>query len=72
MGLDQYAYRIKEGQGFEIAYWRKHNRLQGWMENLWVEKGKPNSQKDGDGTPIIVVSQKGLNILERIYLSIMV
>ena len=52
MGLDQYAYRIKEGQGFEIAYWRKHNRLQGWMENLWVEKGMPNPQKDEAGNPI--------------------
>ena len=25
----------------ELAYWRKHPNLQGWMENLWVEKGKP-------------------------------
>lgn len=22
----------------EIAYWRKHPSLQGWMENLWFEK----------------------------------
>ena len=22
----------------EIAYWRKHNRLHGWMERLWREK----------------------------------
>ena len=22
----------------EIAYWRKHNRLHGWMEELWREK----------------------------------
>lgn len=22
----------------EIAYWRKHPNLQGWMENLWFEK----------------------------------
>jgi hypothetical protein len=22
----------------EIAYWRKHANLQGWMERLWVEK----------------------------------
>ena len=46
MGLDQYAYRIKNGEALEIAYWRKHNRLQGWMENLWIEKGKPNPQTD--------------------------
>ena len=35
MGLDQYAHCGEE----EIAYWRKHNRLQGWMENLYREKG---------------------------------
>ena len=23
----------------EIASWRKHNRLHGWMEELWREKG---------------------------------
>jgi hypothetical protein len=23
----------------EIAYWRKHNALHGWMENLYVSKG---------------------------------
>ena len=23
----------------EISYWRKHPCLQGWMENLWHEKG---------------------------------
>jgi len=26
----------------QIGEWRKHNRLQGWMENLWEEKGRPN------------------------------
>jgi len=38
MGLDQYAHRVDEnGERTEIACWRKHNRLQGWMENLWYE-----------------------------------
>ena len=23
----------------EVAYWRKHPNLQGWMEQLWREKG---------------------------------
>ena len=23
----------------ELAYWRKHPNLHGWMENLWKEKG---------------------------------
>ena len=40
MGLDQYAYRIKnDDDKEEIFYWRKHNRLQGWMERLYVKKG---------------------------------
>ena len=26
----------------EIAYWRKHPNLQGWMEQLWIEKGQPD------------------------------
>ena len=39
MGLDMYAFAKKEGQEKEeIAYWRKHNRLHGWMENLWQKR----------------------------------
>jgi hypothetical protein len=43
MGLDQYAERRdSNGEDCEIATWRKHNALQGWMENLWTLKtGKP-------------------------------
>jgi hypothetical protein len=42
MGLDQYAYAIdNNGEKEELAYWRKHPNLQGWMENLWQEKGCP-------------------------------
>jgi hypothetical protein len=33
----------------ELAYWRKHANLQGWMEALWVEKGKPMT--DGSEPP---------------------
>ena len=25
----------------ELAYWRKHPNLHGWMEQLWVKKGSP-------------------------------
>jgi len=40
MGLDQYASVRKEGQeDQEIAYWRKHPNLQGWMEDLWRSRG---------------------------------
>ena len=45
MGLDQYAYSKPSEESeeqTELAYWRKHNRLQGWMENLWEDKGRPN------------------------------
>jgi hypothetical protein len=44
MGLDQYAYATPQGtdEQEELAYWRKHNRLQGWMEALWEDKGRPN------------------------------
>ena len=42
MGLDQYAYKRKKGakkdDTTEIMQWRKHNRLHGWMEQLWREK----------------------------------
>ena len=27
----------------EIAYWRKHPNLHGWMEQLWERKGMPNT-----------------------------
>jgi len=47
MGLDQYAKAVKglqneDGewdQQYELAYWRKHPNLQGYMENLWRQNG---------------------------------
>ena len=48
MGLDQYAYVASQANldwngnnHRELSYWRKHPNLQGWMENLWNEKGRP-------------------------------
>lgn len=42
MGLDQYAFAVdNNGEKEELAYWRKHPNLQGYMENLWEAKGKP-------------------------------
>jgi hypothetical protein len=43
MGLDQYAYLANKADEDwenhqEIAYWRKHPNLQGWMEKLWLRK----------------------------------
>ena len=55
MGLDQYANARKgepttDDEGYtyyedsmELAYWRKHPNLQGWMENLYHEKGGDES-----------------------------
>ena len=47
MGLDQYAYAkvSEDGEEEEIAYWRKHNRLHGWMEKLWELKGNEVTQE---------------------------
>jgi len=44
MGLDQYAYAkpSEDGEQEELFYWRKHNRLHGWMEQLWEDKGRPH------------------------------
>jgi hypothetical protein len=47
MGLDQFAYALdKNNNKTEICYWRKHPNLQGWMENLWESKGRPNAHED--------------------------
>ena len=52
MGLDQYAYTGKrretndETDYVELAYWRKHNRLEGFMKELWIEKGRPDASKE--------------------------
>jgi hypothetical protein len=42
MGLDQMAYTKTEDGEQELASWRKHPNLQGFMEALWEEKGRPN------------------------------
>lgn len=43
MGLDMYAYRKGKCQSkknmTQIAEWRKHNRLHGYMTDLWIKKG---------------------------------
>lgn len=50
MGLDQFAYvqskNDSEDDTTELAYWRKHPNLQGWMENLWESKGRPLTDPD--------------------------
>jgi hypothetical protein len=47
MGLDQYANAIdNNGEMEELAYWRKHPNLQGFMEDLWNKKGCPGKPED--------------------------
>ena len=36
MGLDMMAQKVRKE---EIASWRKHNRLHGWMESRWRKLG---------------------------------
>jgi len=57
MGLDQYAYCIdNNGEKEELAYWRKHPNLQGWMENLWESKGRPGlGEINADGDAMVNV-----------------
>lgn len=53
MGLDMYAYAAaranadwNSGEQREIAYWRKHPNLHGWMEQLWHSRGGHNPSDD--------------------------
>jgi hypothetical protein len=53
VGLDMYAYaaakaydHTSESQSRELAYWRKHPNLHGWMEQLWRSKGGQDSSAD--------------------------
>jgi len=57
MGLDMYAYAIveggaKDGEEESLADWRKHNRLHGWMEERWEDKGRPNHEEHLDQSPM--------------------
>ena len=75
MGLDMYAYAAtqandsaKQGKLVqrEIAYWRKHPNLHGWMEQLWEHKGCPDGDKDDDFNGIeLELTWEDLEELER-------
>jgi hypothetical protein len=52
VGLDMYAYAAAKADlewngnnQREIAYWRKHPNLHGWMEQLWNSKGRPGVEQ---------------------------
>lgn len=46
MGLDMYAYSKakKDDAEKDLAYWRKHPNLHGWMEELWHARNEPGLQ----------------------------
>ena len=54
MGLDQYAYSAAKAESWdnskELAYWRKHPNLQGWMEARWIEKLSAQGIKPEDSS----------------------
>jgi len=69
MGLDQYAKTRdpKTGKAEEFKYWRKHNALHGWMENLWRSKGCPNRDEDHEDFNCIPLelTHEDLDALEK-------
>ena len=58
MGLDQYAFtRNKENC---VAEWRKHARLQEFMERLWVEKtGTPALENPYHADTLVFLGDQG-------------
>jgi hypothetical protein len=67
MGLDSSAYTTKGKDKEEIAYWRKHNALHGWMQNLWEERGCPRQKKNDSSFNCVPLqlSAKHLDRLEQ-------
>ena len=56
MGLDMYAYTAAKAEADyeteqrEIAYWRKHPNLHGWMKQLWEYKMMVEGKSINDRT----------------------
>lgn len=84
MGLDQYAYakdpRIERddedeedwGGDIHIMDWRKHNRLQGYMEQLWLRQGGEYGESWGDGFngKEVKLGVEEINELEEVILNL--
>lgn len=72
MGLDMYAYRTDtpitavdfnpEMGETEIAYWRKHPNLHGWMEQLYRSKG---GQEECFNQTTVRIDAADLDALEK-------
>jgi len=75
MGLDMFAYTFNGKtesevdfdtnnvtETTEIAYWRKHPNLHGWMEQLYYEKGGKDDSFNGSN---VVLTKGDLDSLEQ-------
>ena len=63
MGLDQYAFARKGNEDMQIATWRKHANLEGWMSKLFEERGGT-----GDFNCVeLRLFEKDLAALEQVY-----
>jgi len=75
MGLDMFAYTFNGKtesevdfdtnnvtETTEIAYWRKHPNLHGWMEQLYYEKGGKDDSFNGSN---VVLTKDDLDSLEQ-------
>jgi len=78
MGLDQYAYTAaRAGQyqdhyelenvtkPLELAYWRKHPNLHGWMETLWNSKGRVGDSGDQFNCIELELTPEDIDMLEN-------
>ena len=55
-------YETPAVEAKEIAYWRKHPDLHGWMESLYREKGGSEKSFNGD---LLVLTLEDLDRLEE-------
>ena len=75
MGLDMYAFALKGEvrsevdfdtnnvtSEVEVAYWRKHPNLHGWMEELYYQKGGTD---DSFNSSKVVLTKTDLDSLEQ-------
>jgi hypothetical protein len=71
MGLDQYAYVAAKANSEwdgnnhrELAYWRKHPNLQGWMENLWRSRNTDPTVDPGFNGVEVELTWEDIDALE--------
>ena len=71
MGLDQYAYVAAQANSEwngnnhrELAYWRKHPNLQGWMEQLWRSRNTDPAVDPGFNGVEVELTWEDIDALE--------